>query len=126
MYIDDIGSAFAVDVCAELFDIDVLWCTLHHYNNDTFDDRQRCEEYNKGEQVCAKRVSHPHRGEEINNSGSNNDTNAHKHIAENVKEGSIDVDVAFGSVAVSVIVTVVVFVVVAVIVLSLMTLFVIE
>ena len=121
VYIYDIVATFSIDICAELFNIDVLWCTLHHDNYDALDDRQSCEEYNKGEQVCTKRVSHPHAGEEIDNGGSNNYTDAHQHIAENMKESSIDVDVALGSVVVGVVVSVAVAVVVTVIVTVIMS-----
>lgn len=125
--VDDVAAACRLDVVLELLDVDVARGALHHDFDDVFDDRDRGEEDNEGEEVRAKGVSHPHVGEEVDDSGSNNDTDTHEHVTQNVKESSIDIDVAnmlvlvFMSVAMAVTMAVTV-VMVVVVVLSLVTL----
>ncbi len=75
--IDNIVSTFSVNIFAELLYVDLGGCSFHHDTDDVFDNRDRCEKDNETEEVCAKRVSHPHRGEEINDGRSDDDADTH-------------------------------------------------
>ena len=125
----NVSFADVLDIGLELVNVDFLGSALHHDFDDAPDNGHGCAENDDREQVGAKRVCDPHAGEEVNDGGSDDDTDTHKHVAHDVKEGRVDIDVAVRVamvVAMGVAVVVSVVVVVVVMVLSLVSLLVLQ
>lgn len=77
MHIYDVIAANFADVLSELLNIDSLGGALHHDHDDVFDNRDRGEDDNDGEQIRANGVSVPQAREEVNQNGSYNNADAH-------------------------------------------------
>ena len=91
--VNDVIATLVSNVLSELFNVDLLGCTLHHDSNNVLNDGNGREQNNEREQVCAKWVSIPILREEIDNYGGDDHSNAHEHVSEDVKERGVDVDV---------------------------------
>ena len=94
VYVHYIVATFRVDVFSELLNVDRCWVALHHHDNDVLDDGDGCPEDDDGEEEGAKRVRIPEGREEVNNRSRNDNANAHEHIAKDVQESSVHIDIA--------------------------------
>lgn len=119
--VNDVATADVLDINLELLDVNVPGGALHHDLDNVLDNGDRGEEDNDGEEDSAEGVRHPHAWEEVNDGRRDNDAHTHQHVAEDVEEGCVNVDVARRCVVV-----VIVTVRVAVVVLSLVTLLVVK
>ena len=93
VHVDDVFAASLVDVYAQLFQVEGAGGTLHHHVDATLDDRDRCEDDDDREEVRADGVHPPESVIEVNNRGSDDDTNAHNHVSEHVQISGVDIDV---------------------------------
>ena len=57
--VDYILATFSVDIVSQLININTLWCTLHHDNDDVLDDREGGEKDDDREEVGAERICIP-------------------------------------------------------------------
>lgn len=119
VHVDDVITTLLVNVLSELFYVDGGGCTLHQDDNNVLNDRQGRPENDDREKVGAERVSVPHSREKVNDCGRNNNAYTHQHVAEDVQERRVDVNVALAMAVVVAVCSVIVL-------LSLMTFLVLE
>jgi hypothetical protein len=82
------------DVGLERFDVEAGGNTLHDNVDALAEHGDSREHHNHGEEVRADGVAEPQVGEEVNDCGSNNHADRHKHVAQHVQKGRVDVDIA--------------------------------
>lgn len=80
---------------SEFFDVDSFWNTFHHNFDACLDDWNGGEHDDDGEEVSAEWVEPPQIWEEVDDKGSDNDSNTHQHISKDVKECSINKHTTF-------------------------------
>ena len=85
----DVFAALPLNILSHLLDVDGFWHAFHHDDDDVLDDGNRCEHHNDREKVRADRVKEPPVRKDVDDDGSDNDSDTHNDVTENVQEGCI-------------------------------------
>ena len=78
------------EVLLELFDIYLIWGSLHHHLHAVLYDWNSGDNHYDREEVGADRVHPPEAWPYIDDDGSDNHPNAHDHISKHMKECCIN------------------------------------
>lgn len=97
VHINDVLLCLGVqgpDVLAERLNVELLRSALHQDLDAASSDRHSGHTHDDAEEVSADRVNLPGLRAEVNDNRGNNDTDGHDAVADHVKQGGVDVQVA--------------------------------